>query len=122
MMTTNLEAISAIEEKQQSASSSPNLCHTTILNELDDPKFNFDQTGEECCICLERTPDLILACCHSFCMVCLEQWSEVGKKSCPICSMKIKSIDDAWVTLEVPDANEINDEIVQQLQKLANNK
>jgi hypothetical protein len=118
-MVTNLEAISAIEEKQQSASSSPNLYPATILNHLDDPKFNFDQTGEECCICLERTPDRILSCCHSFCTPCLEQWNETGKKSCPVCSMKLQSTDDAWVILETPDADEINDDIVQQLQKLA---
>lgn len=28
----------------------------------------------ECSICLDRKPDLILPCAHSYCCPCIEQW------------------------------------------------
>lgn len=28
----------------------------------------------ECCICLERKPEVILPCAHSYCLPCIEQW------------------------------------------------
>lgn len=122
-MVVNLEAISASEEHQRSASSSPHLFPTNILNQLDcsDPKFNFE-TDDDCIICMDRKPEVILSCLHSFCTLCIEQWNENGKKSCPVCSHEMKDTKDSWVPLEVPDPDEINDEIVQQLQKLSQQK
>ncbi|XP_070502580.1 RING finger protein 141-like [Chironomus tepperi] len=122
-MVTNLEAIEAIEERQRSASSSPaNFYPSSILNQLNnDPKFTFNESDDdyldECIICLERKPDVILSCLHSFCAPCIEQWNE-GKKNCPICDDKLQSTKDSWVQLEIPDADEINEEIVNQLQKI----
>jgi hypothetical protein len=37
---------------------------------------------DECCICLERKPDVILPCTHSYCLPCIEQWN-VDHKTCP---------------------------------------
>ncbi|CRK90551.1 CLUMA_CG004255, isoform A [Clunio marinus] len=118
-MVVNIEAITASEERQKSASSSP-IYPTTLLNQLDnDPKFNFDSaTDDDCIICMERKPEVILSCLHTFCTLCIEQWNETGKKSCPICSQELKDTKDSWVPLEIPEPDEINEEIVKQLQKL----
>lgn len=118
-MLMNLEAISASEEHHRSANSSPNLYPTTILNQLDcDPKFNFDSNDDDCIICMERKNEVILSCLHSFCTLCIEQWNETGSKSCPVCAQELKDTSDSWIPLEIPEPDEINDEIVKQLQKL----
>lgn len=28
----------------------------------------------ECCICLERRPDMLLPCAHAYCRLCIDQW------------------------------------------------
>lgn len=120
-MVMNIEAMSASEEHQRSANSSPNNLHpTSILNQLSgDPKFNFETADDECCIiCMERKPEVILSCLHTYCTLCIEQWNETGNKSCPVCSQELKDTSDSWIPLEIPEPDEINDEIVQQLQKL----
>lgn len=122
-MVMNLEAILASEEHMRSANSSPNLYPTTLLNELNDPKFSFestDLTDDDCIICMERKNEVILSCLHSYCTLCIEQWNETGSKSCPVCLKELKDTSDSWIPLEIPEPDEINDEIVKQLQKLTN--
>lgn len=120
-MVMNLEAITASEEHQKSPSSSP-MFPSSILNQLSsDPKFNFE-SDDDCCICMDRKPEVILACLHSYCTLCIEQWNETGNKSCPVCSSELKDTSDTWVPLEIPEPDEINDEIVQQLQNLTSQK
>lgn len=123
-MVTNLEAMSASEEHQRSANSSPNLHPAAILHQLDtDARFNFDSDSDsDCIICMERKPEVILSCLHTFCTLCIEQWNETGSKSCPVCSQELLDTSDSWVPLEIPEPDEINDEIVQQLQKLTANE
>ena len=41
-----------------------------------------------CCVCAEMTPD-VLACGHTICHVCAEEWRRVGKNTCPLCRKKI---------------------------------
>jgi hypothetical protein len=100
-MVTNIKAIQDIEERQRSASSSPNIYPSTILN---DPTFNFnnssDDSFDDCIICLDRKPEVILPCLHQFCTPCICQWNET-KKECPICDQKSDSTKDSWVQLEV---------------------
>lgn len=126
-MVTNLEAIEAIEERQRSASSSPsNFYPSNVISQLNnDPKFTFEDQNDdgidECIICLERKPDVILSCLHSYCAPCIEQWQE-GRKNCPICDDKLQNTKDSWVQLEIPDADEINDEIVRSLQKITSDR
>jgi Zinc finger, C3HC4 type (RING finger) len=123
-MVQNLEAMSASEEHQRSANSSPNIHPASIINQLDaDPKFNFDSsTDDDCIICMERKPEVILSCLHTYCTLCIEQWNETGSKSCPVCSQELLDTSDSWVPLEIPEPDEINDEIVQQLQKLTSDQ
>uniref|UniRef100_A0A182K261 RING finger protein 141 n=1 Tax=Anopheles christyi TaxID=43041 RepID=A0A182K261_9DIPT len=72
----------------------------------------------ECCICLERRPEVSLPCAHSYCMPCIEQWN-IHQKTCPICDEALASTDDTWVLSEMPEANEVSEEICATLQKLS---
>ncbi|XP_042218519.1 RING finger protein 141-like isoform X2 [Homarus americanus] len=76
---------------------------------------------EECVICLERRPDVILPCAHAYCLPCIEQWSVVDK-TCPVCRESLKSTDDTWVLSEVPDNDQVNEEIRRALIGLAGNE
>ncbi|XP_076036274.1 RING finger protein 141-like isoform X2 [Oratosquilla oratoria] len=73
---------------------------------------------EECCICLERKPDVILPCTHAYCLPCIEQWNGVDK-TCPVCRESLKSTDDTWVISEVPDNEQVTQEIQRALIGLA---
>ncbi|KAK7084995.1 hypothetical protein SK128_004632 [Halocaridina rubra] len=95
---------------------------------------------EECVICLERRPDVILPCAHAYCLPCIEQWWEysnpseectsnhvmlsmtVVDKTCPVCRESLKSTDDTWVLSEVPDDSQVNEEIRRALIGLAGDK
>ena len=73
---------------------------------------------DECCICLERKPDVILPCTHSYCLCCIEQWN-VDHKTCPVCRETLDSTDDGWVISEGPDALDITTDIQKNLMSLA---
>lgn len=75
----------------------------------------------ECSICLDRQPDVILPCAHSFCCPCIEQWN-MSKKTCPICQECLESTDDGWVISEKPEAQEINEKICTELMALSKSK
>ena len=63
---------------------------------LDSPALLEGTSLEECCVCLERKPDVILPCAHSYCLPCIEQWN-VNHKTCPVCRETVQSTDDGWV-------------------------
>lgn len=122
-MTMNIEAMSASEEHQKSTNSSPagNIIPRNLMN---DSRFSFsdlstDEDDDCCVICMERKPEVILNCLHSFCTLCIEQWNETGSKSCPTCLNDLPNTSDAWVPLEIPEPDEINDEILKQLEKMS---
>lgn len=73
---------------------------------------------DECCICLERKPDVILPCTHSYCLPCIEQWN-VDHKTCPVCRETLETTDDGWVISEGPNSLEITTEIQKSLMDLA---
>jgi len=73
---------------------------------------------EECCICLERRPDMILPCAHSYCLPCIEQWN-VNHKTCPVCREAVESTDDGWVISDGPNSLDIATEIQKSLMELA---
>lgn len=72
----------------------------------------------ECCICLERKPEVSLPCAHSYCTPCIEQWN-IHQKKCPICDEELASTDDTWVLSEMPEAEEISEEICTTLMRLS---
>lgn len=73
---------------------------------------------DECCICLERKPDVILPCTHSYCLPCIEQWN-VDHKTCPVCRETLDSTDDGWVISEGPNSLDIATDIQKNLMSLA---
>uniref|UniRef100_U5EX62 RING finger protein 141 n=1 Tax=Corethrella appendiculata TaxID=1370023 RepID=U5EX62_9DIPT len=72
----------------------------------------------ECCICLDRKPQVSLPCAHVYCLPCIEQWN-VENKTCPICDEKLQSTDDTWELSEIPEVDEISEEICSTLMKLS---
>ena len=101
-----------------------------IIEEIDgakqlDPSKVLEELGgvdpnslDECCICLERKPDVILPCTHSYCLPCIEQWN-VDHKTCPVCRETLASTDDGWVISDGPDSLDIATEIQKSLMDLA---
>jgi len=73
---------------------------------------------DECCVCLERKPDVILPCAHSYCLPCIEQWN-VNHKTCPVCRETVQSTDDGWVISDGPNSLDIATEIQKSLMELA---
>ena len=71
----------------------------------------------ECIICLERKPELILPCAHSYCTPCIEQWN-VNHKTCPVCREKLDTTDEGWVVPDQPDGDQIATEIQKTLLSL----
>lgn len=124
-MVTNIEAIEAIEERQRSANSSPSNLYPTIpfnFNECINVDNDDDDDDEGCIICQSRKPEVILSCLHSFCSTCIEEWNQ-RKSNCPICDQKLNNIKlDSWENIEIPNAVEINEEIVIQLQNITSDK
>ncbi|KAL9692376.1 hypothetical protein quinque_015967 [Culex quinquefasciatus] len=75
----------------------------------------------ECCICLERKPEVSLPCAHSYCTPCIEQWN-IHQKKCPICDEELASTDGHLGVSEMPEAEEISEEICATLMKLSVDK
>ena len=73
---------------------------------------------DECCVCLERKPDLILPCAHAYCVQCIEQWN-VNHKTCPVCRENVDSAEDGWVISDGPDSLDIATQIQKSLMELA---
>lgn len=90
---------------------------TAAPSEAVDGASCLDLGLEECCICLERKPELILPCAHSYCLPCIEQWS-VDHSTCPVCRETVSSTDEGWVLGEEPDSMEIATEIQKALMDL----
>lgn len=45
-----------------------------LLEEVDNLANRIPDKLEECSICLERKPDVMLSCAHTYCNQCIEQW------------------------------------------------
>lgn len=118
--------IGEVDPKDQAATSSETTVETetaaldvTDANELLKALTDADPNSlDECCICLERKPDVILPCTHSYCLPCIEQWN-VDHKTCPVCRETLSSTDDGWVISEGPDSMDIATEIQKNLMELA---
>ena len=87
------------DPSQSSKTSSANKHSSNLYGHLD-PKELIERVTskeidpnslDECCICLERKPDVILPCTHSYCLSCIEQWN-VDHKTCITFSMNVLKV------------------------------
>lgn len=113
---------SPAEEDGGKPGASPYKAHPLTLAKFSASKFldeALEGTSlEECCVCLERKPDVILPCAHSYCLPCIEQWN-VNHKTCPVCRETVQSTDDGWVISDGPNSLDIATEIQKSLMELA---
>lgn len=104
--------------RRQARQLSTLLTNVTELSPIEEQaRCDANRDVTECCICLDRKPDLILPCTHVFCSACIEKWNATHKK-CPICQEKLNSTDDSWVLSELPRTDEVNDKILTELMDL----
>ncbi|CAG9761918.1 unnamed protein product [Ceutorhynchus assimilis] len=101
-------------EQSTSASTLGDLTISTMLHE----SLNSAEIPNECIICFERKQDVTLPCAHSYCTQCIEEWNEFNN-TCPICRERLESPNDTWVISEVPNAEEISNEIRENLLELS---
>lgn len=55
-----------------------------------------DDFEDECCICMEASHDVVLACSHAFCRKCIESWTE-RDDSCPLCRTQVNQKEEYLV-------------------------
>jgi len=105
------------EESKKSAEDKSN---ASVLEEniTESLKANNLELQNACCICFERKPDVLLPCTHVYCEKCIDEWNQ-GHHNCPICRKSLDSTDESWVISEVPEADEISEEIKNTLMSLA---
>jgi hypothetical protein len=77
---------------------------------------------EECVVCMERKPAVVLPCTHAFCNECLSQWK--GKSdSCPLCRASVsKQEDESWVLASAPTDAELATYVSQFIEAAASRK
>merc|ERR1719203_666355 len=56
-----------------------------------------DELENECCICMEKNHDVVLACSHAFCRNCIENWTEKDA-TCPMCRAQVNQKEEFVVT------------------------
>ncbi|XP_023210678.1 RING finger protein 141-like [Centruroides sculpturatus] len=76
---------------------------------------------EECCICMDKKPNIMLPCTHCFCLPCIETW-KASRKNCPLCREETsENLEETWIIAEAPDPSEIDSELQKTLLNLTNN-
>ncbi|XP_064482360.1 RING finger protein 141-like [Ornithodoros turicata] len=73
---------------------------------------------EECCVCMERKPQVTLPCTHSYCLFCIEQWN-VSNTTCPLCREEFNTTDETWVMSEAPASEEVLSEMEKALVEIS---
>lgn len=113
-----------ITEQVSALSNLQSLRSTEITASAIFDDFNTDNIGEaddnECCICMERKAEMILACGHNFCEICIDSWtSDRSRSNCPLCREKVQGTDDTWVLTEKPDSSDYETDLKGYLVGLA---
>lgn len=93
----------------------------------------------ECCICLDRQPNLVLPCTHKFCDECFQQWlvcfcfmrflenfcgifrsaqtSATSSQTCPLCRVDINS-DSGFLLAETPKYDNVKKMLTESILSL----
>lgn len=62
---------------------------------------------------MERRPDVVLPCVHTFCSICIEQWKAMEKDWCPLCRNPLQlDGSDTWVIPDVIEDSELRNYIM----------
>lgn len=118
---SHVETLIAVEDREERNRTASMIMHEveTITQAESSPAgTNAQESVNECCICLDRKPEVLLPCAHTYCVPCIEQWN-VNNKFCPICQEELTSTDDTWVLSEIPPSQEVSEQICNELMKLA---
>eukprot|EP00656_Telonema_subtile_P014148 TRINITY_DN17212_c0_g1_i1.p1 TRINITY_DN17212_c0_g1~~TRINITY_DN17212_c0_g1_i1.p1 ORF type:complete len:185 (+),score=41.69 TRINITY_DN17212_c0_g1_i1:176-730(+) len=59
--------------------------------------LNDSDAAAECCLCMENTSNVSLACSHAFCEECLSEWL-AREETCPLCR-EDSSAEDSYVMI-----------------------
>ncbi|KAH9603840.1 hypothetical protein KSS87_005960 [Heliosperma pusillum] len=103
-------AITEFEERKQKE-----LCSTTRYSQYG-PHERRELTKlekeleEECGICMEMNPKVVLPhCCHSLCFKCYQDWY-ARSQSCPFCRDALKHVEsgDLWIYIDEKDTVELS--------------
>lgn len=94
------------------------ICASMILDEAEHKSLDVD---EECCICMENVPKVILPCTHRFCERCVAQWSD-AHKTCPVCRADCEKPEDTWLLTDRPDTSEYESEVREHLVSIADRR
>lgn len=77
-----------------------------FLDGLDINDEDSSEECEECVICLDKRPDVILPeCMHSFCDACISKWN-VQRNGCPCCRRK-EAAGEEWLLADIPSHAEV---------------
>uniref|UniRef100_A0A1L8DT47 RING finger protein 141 n=1 Tax=Nyssomyia neivai TaxID=330878 RepID=A0A1L8DT47_9DIPT len=113
----HVETLITLEDREERARAASRILHEVdTITHADATEGQSEAT--ECCICLDRKPEVLLPCAHTYCCPCIEQWN-VNNKFCPICQEELSSTDDTWVLSEIPPSQEVSEQICTELMKLS---
>ncbi|CAF0789518.1 unnamed protein product [Adineta ricciae] len=85
-------------------------------------KLSFNLPNDnECCICMDRQPNLVLPCTHKFCDECFQQWSSqvtaTSSQTCPLCRVDINS-DSGFLLAEKPKYDHVKKTLTESILSL----
>lgn len=85
-------------------------------------KLSFNVPNDnECCICLDRQPNLVLPCTHKFCDECFRQWSSqtstTSSQTCPLCRVNVNS-ESGFLLAETPKYDNVKKALTQSILSL----
>lgn len=104
--------------KPGGSSGTISICASMILDEAEHKSLDME---EECCICMENVPKIILPCAHRFCERCVDAWSD-AHKTCPVCRADVEKPEDTWLLTDRPDTSEYESEVREHLVSIADRR
>ncbi|CAF0940011.1 unnamed protein product [Rotaria sordida] len=83
--------------------------------------FSISNNDNECCICMDRKPNLVLPCTHKFCDECFHEWSSqtspTSSQTCPLCRVDVNS-DSGFVLAETPKYDNVKKMLTESILSL----
>ncbi|CAF0745944.1 unnamed protein product [Didymodactylos carnosus] len=75
--------------------------------------------ANECCICMDRTANLLLPCTHQYCEECFQQWSTQSSSShtCPLCRIETQA-DSGFILTEKPKYDNVKKMLTESILSL----